>query len=283
MVTLKNSKLEVKINPYGAEVQSVKDGAGHEYMWCGDPAIWGRTAPVVFPVCGSLKDGAFFYKGKSYSLEKHGFARFLDYTVEKAEPDKAIFKATGLEKYRESYPFDYDFYIIYTITENRLSVTYRVVNRSDEPMYFSVGSHEGYACPGGIENYDIVFEKEECLRTLLLDGSLLSGESEQVAENVKTLPLKYEYFEKDSLIFEGIKSRSLSLTDRRDKRSITVSFPETDSLVLWTIPRNEYICIEPWNGLPDRSDASGKIDEKHAIITLSGNEQKEIGHEIIFG
>lgn len=283
MVTLKNSMLEVKINPYGAEVQSVRDNAGHEYMWCGDPKIWGRTAPVVFPVCGSLKDGTFFYKDKSYSLEKHGFARFLDYAVEKSEPDKAIFKATGLEKYKESYPFDYDFYIMYALSENKLSVTYRVVNRSEEPMYFSVGSHEGYACAGGIENYDIVFEKEECLKTLLLDGSLLSGESEPVAENVKTLPLRYEYFEKDSLIFEGIKSRSLSLVDRRDKRSIKVNFPETDSLVIWTIPQNEYICIEPWNGLPDSIEASGKIEEKHAIIELSGKDERNITHEIIFG
>ena len=44
-------------------------------MWQADPAWWAGTAPVLFPVIGGLKDGAYTFEGKQYKLPSHGFAR----------------------------------------------------------------------------------------------------------------------------------------------------------------------------------------------------------------
>ena len=49
--TLKNNQIAVTISDAGAEIVSViKDDA--QYIWHGDPAFWGRHAPVLFSYCG---------------------------------------------------------------------------------------------------------------------------------------------------------------------------------------------------------------------------------------
>ena len=47
-------------------------------------------------------------------------------------------------------------------------------------MYFSVGAHEGYALPGGLRSYRLVFPMEETFETRLLLGSLLLPDREAV-------------------------------------------------------------------------------------------------------
>ena len=72
---LKNNFLTVTLSDQGAEIQSVKDvNSGREYIWQADPKIWGRHAPVLFPVVGRLKDDQYTYDGKTYHMGQHGFA-----------------------------------------------------------------------------------------------------------------------------------------------------------------------------------------------------------------
>ena len=75
-VTLENKDLVVKVHSKGAELYSVVNrNTGLEYMWSGDPAFWGKTSPVLFPIVGTLKDDKFIFGGNSYTLSRHGFAR----------------------------------------------------------------------------------------------------------------------------------------------------------------------------------------------------------------
>ena len=37
-------------------------------MWDADPAFWGRTAPVLFPIVGALKDNSYRYEGQTYLM-----------------------------------------------------------------------------------------------------------------------------------------------------------------------------------------------------------------------
>ena len=53
MQTLSNGILTVQVNEFGAELQSIRKN-GHEYLWQGDPAFWGRRSPVLFPIVGSV-------------------------------------------------------------------------------------------------------------------------------------------------------------------------------------------------------------------------------------
>ncbi|MCT2885398.1 aldose 1-epimerase family protein, partial [Lentilactobacillus parabuchneri] len=47
MITLKNQYLTVLINELGAELTSVKDSEGIEYIWQADPTYWKRHAPIL--------------------------------------------------------------------------------------------------------------------------------------------------------------------------------------------------------------------------------------------
>ena len=54
--TLKNKKLTVIFESKGATLHSIKDNDGVEYLWEGNPEYWSGQAPVLFPICGSIRD-----------------------------------------------------------------------------------------------------------------------------------------------------------------------------------------------------------------------------------
>ena len=64
-VTIKNGGNSARIAQHGAELKSLVIG-GREFMWCGDPAVWENTAPVMFPMIGTLKDNKTLILGKEY-------------------------------------------------------------------------------------------------------------------------------------------------------------------------------------------------------------------------
>ena len=67
-VVLENEALKVTINSFGAELASIQGKATDtEYLWNADAKFWKRTAPVLFPFVGSLKNKEYHYEGKIYS------------------------------------------------------------------------------------------------------------------------------------------------------------------------------------------------------------------------
>lgn len=66
-------------------------------MWQADPEIWGRHAPVLFPVVGRLKDDQYTYDGKIYHMGQHGFARDAQFTVEEQDDKHIVFLLTSNE------------------------------------------------------------------------------------------------------------------------------------------------------------------------------------------
>ena len=74
MITLENGILTAKVNPWGAELTSLKLD-GMERIWEGDPAIWGRHAPTLFPLVGRLIGQQYELDGEMISAPMHGFCR----------------------------------------------------------------------------------------------------------------------------------------------------------------------------------------------------------------
>ena len=162
MYVLKNDRVTVSINEIGAEIRSMKLD-GQDVLWSGDAAYWDGVAPLMFPVCGGLPDDKFEINGKQYPLEKHGYGRFEKFSVEKSGNNFVTFLHTSNEETHKHYPWDYELRITYSLHGTALDVRYDVKNLSDDTMYFSIGSHEAYACPEGIEDYDIIFPQNETL------------------------------------------------------------------------------------------------------------------------
>ena len=47
LYTLKSNALTVTLSSKGAEIVSVKNATGCEYVWQGDPAYWSSHAPLL--------------------------------------------------------------------------------------------------------------------------------------------------------------------------------------------------------------------------------------------
>ena len=267
MITLKNESLTVAINELGAELKSVLCD-GTEYLWNGDPAFWSGTAPMMFPICGTLKEDRYTYEGKEYHLNKHGFARNTLFAVESLEADRVVFLHTSDEKTKQCYPFDYELRVRFTLQGRAIEIGYEVTNKSGKTMYFNVGSHEAYATPEGIEAYDVIFPESQTLYTSALQGPLMTDALIPILKDASVLPLCERYFEMDTLVFKSIKSRSATLRNRKNGRAIRVDFPDADHLLIWHKQGAPYICLEPWNGLPDFVGTSFALCEKEGITAL---------------
>ena len=71
-IKLENESLELTINSFGAELKSITGKeTGTQYLWDADEKYWKRSAPVLFPFVGSLKDKKFTVDGTDYPMGQH--------------------------------------------------------------------------------------------------------------------------------------------------------------------------------------------------------------------
>ncbi len=279
MIKLKNNQLTVKIDEVGAEIRSIVC-CDTEFMWSGDPAIWSGTAPIMFPICGGLKDDKYTFEGKEYTLTKHGFAKKSLFKVENACETKAVFLLKADQETKKSFPFDFEFRVVFELEENTLKVNYVVDNKGNNTMYFNVGAHEAYVTPEGIEDYDVVFDKEVTMNAHNLYGNFLAENTYPIIKDSKVLPLYDKYFIVDALPFTEVSAQAATLRNRKTGRAVRVEFPGFNNLLLWHKHGAGYMCVEPWNGIPDMPGSSYDITEKKGITSLDAGKTFEISHSI---
>jgi len=77
-INLQYGKTKAVIQTQGAQIASFRGADGQERIWQADPAVWAQHAPVLFPVCGSVRDGRILIDGEAYPMTKHGFTREPD-------------------------------------------------------------------------------------------------------------------------------------------------------------------------------------------------------------
>ncbi|MEE1050241.1 MAG: aldose 1-epimerase family protein [Clostridia bacterium] len=280
MIKIKNRYLAVKIDKKGAEIKSVLYEK-KEQFWQGDE-VWSGTSPILFPFCGGLKDNKYIYNDTEYTCEKHGFAKDMEFEVVKKGKKTVTLVLKATEETLEKYPFDFELNVTYTVTNRNLITEYSVKNNGKNKMYFSVGSHESFLCENGIQNYDILFPTRQNLKRSIMENGTVTNETERITKNSRFFPLLEEQFESASIVLRKISFNSLILRNRVTAERKKLVFPRAENLVLWTVPKREYICIEPWCGLPDMADADGRIEKKEGIIPLKAGKTKRFMHKIVF-
>lgn len=272
MITLKNDKITLKINELGAEIKSFY-AFDREYIWEGRKEVWENSAPLLFPICGGLKEDKYVFEGKEYTLPKHGYTRNTLFEAEKVSDTEAVFLHKSNEETKKAFPFDYELRVIYTLNDLSVNVKYSVLNKSDKTMYFSIGAHEGYYTPDGIENYDVIFQEEETLGANKLCGNLLTDDTDIVLKESMVLPLYDKYFATDALVFKNIKSRTATLRNRITGRGVKVDYGFAKYFLIWHKYASPFICLEPWAGIPDMLGSSYDITEKEGIIPLDADKE----------
>ena len=73
--TLHNGHFTAVTRSLGAELISLRDNSGTEYIWTGEAPYWSGRNPVLFPIVGRAKDDTLIFEGTAYPMAKHGFAR----------------------------------------------------------------------------------------------------------------------------------------------------------------------------------------------------------------
>lgn len=259
-----------EIQPRGAQIASFKTSSGREVIWQADSNVWAQHAPVLFPVCGSVKDNQISIDGQMYPMTKHGFTRNPEFQVAKQGDDFVELILTPTEESKPMYPFEFVLHVTYTLQENGFTTTFLVENRSDKVMPFCVGGHPGFVCPmeNGAEfsDYRLVFPQvENGVNSLAPGGYLIDGFEQLPLQDGTTLPLNYELFDqRDALIFTQLKSRSVDLLHKDSGKGIHFTFPKMEVLAVWTKPgaHAPYLCLEPWHGMPGQVTESGRFEDK---------------------
>lgn len=271
MTTIENEQLRVRIRPQGAELTSIYHKAtGIEHLWQADPMVWPWHAPNLFPIVGGLKDDQLHVNGQSYSMKRHGFARQSVFEETESSDTHAILSLHANDETLAVYPYTFEFQLIYELTSASLSVTYRVVNEGEEPLYFSVGAHPAFNVPfkpgEAYTDYVVAFEQDEPLVTHQLSGAgLFSGETRPVPTTNGQLALTEHLFDQDALVFKNITSRRVAIRRKDGDQSVTVAFPDFPHLGIWAKPGASFVCIEPWLGYADAAGAPRPIEQKEAI------------------
>ncbi|WP_251716989.1 aldose 1-epimerase family protein [Lactobacillus agrestimuris] len=288
--TIKNNMLEVTISSMGAEIQSVKGvHTNHEYMWQADPEIWGRHAPILFPIVGRLKNDEYTYKGKTYHLGQHGFARDQEFEVEKQTNESITFLLKDNEETRKVYPFKFELRVNYNLMNNLLEENFSVINKSDEEMIFGIGGHPGFNVPVSDtikkSDYYFSFQPSKPRVRIPLNGSYLAWDERSLASTDSLIELSDNLFKDDALIFElRGHDNKVSLRTEESKFHVNVWTRDAPFVGIWSqYPKTaDYVCIEPWWGIADREDASGKLEEKYGMNRLKPEEKFTAGFSITY-
>jgi galactose mutarotase-like enzyme len=285
---IKNDKLQIAVKQTGAELCDIRSTVtGQDFMWNGDPDIWGSTSPVLFPVIGAIKNGFVKYKGSEYAVPRHGFVRNNTKVrlVERSEHSLTF----GLDSDAELlkiYPFDFSFRIKYSLINNEIIVSHEVVNHGDSVMLFSIGGHPAFKCvvkpEETYEDYYLAFEHVETDSTWLLeDGGLVGTRTVPILHETNVLQLNSHLFDNDALIFKNLKSRQVSLRSTKSAQVITVKFEDFPYLGVWAKPNADFVCIEPWLGIADNSESDQQFENKEGILTLQPGETFTASYSII--
>ncbi|ADB68171.1 aldose 1-epimerase family protein [Listeria monocytogenes] len=290
MIKLENEVLLVEMKTAGAELTRIfhKD-TGLEYLWNADSKFWGRHSPVLFPTVGRLVEDTYLVDGKPYHLGQHGFARDRDFQVVEQTEKSVRFELDADEDSLAVYPYKFKLSIIYTIEKNTVAVSYEVENTDNKRIYFSIGAHPAFNLPltdgTTFEDYYLDFGTEENLETLCLEGPYRSGEIKKVVdEAARYLPLNYDLFKNDALIFEALKQKEMTIKSDKTPHFVKVSFPEFPFVGVWTAKAGTpFLCIEPWYGIADGAGESVELRDKAGIEHLEPEAVFASEYEITVG
>jgi galactose mutarotase-like enzyme len=272
-VSLSSGELTAEVNPLGAQLSSLRDRDGRELLWDGDPSVWTGRAPLLFPIVGSLAGGSYRLGSTTYPLPRHGFARGKRFDVVESASAAAAFRLKADEATFQVYPFRFELDVRFELEGPMLAVTACVRNAGDEEMPASFGYHPAFRWPlpfgGARSSHFIEFVSDEPapVRRLNANG-LLAAERHPTPIFNRRLALEDALFRDDAVIFDEIRSHCVTYGAQEGSR-IRLTYPDAPYLGIWSKPRANFVCIEPWHGIADPEGFSGDFRTKPGVFMVA--------------
>ena len=281
-VKIKSGNYSCVISYHGAELKSFKRN-DEEHIFQADPEFWPRSSPVLFPIVGALNNKKIRINDKEYSMSQHGFARDTDFKLLEKDENSCTFYLRSSEETKQVYPFDFELRIEYVLKQNRLTVSWRIINIGTETMYFSIGAHPAFCCEPC--NASVRLFKDgrrlNSFENLGYEAGTLNGQKNTVSLDDGRLFYEHNTFDNDAYIIGDRQVDTAELLDKDGTRLVTVRF-ETPALGIWSPTGKDapFICIEPWYGLPDPKGFDGDFSEKPLSLACEPGGKTEKSYTI---
>lgn len=288
-VQLQHGNIKATADTKGGELISLKDPAGTEYIWSGDPAYWSGRNPILFPIVGRLNNGTALFHGSAYTMPQHGFARRSELSIAEQGDDFVVFSLQETPETLRQYPYPFRLLVRHQISEQGFYTEFEVQNTGAQPLPFCIGAHTAFRCPlfaeETFEDYQLVFDHAETASSILLtpEGTLDHARSLPVLAQSDIIPLDYHTFDQlDTLIFDGLHSKGVRLVHKSAGHGVHMEFDGFPMIAFWTKPNASapYICLEPWHGCAAYDNESGIFEEKPHCIVLQPGDRKKLRYSV---
>lgn len=221
-----------------------------------DPARYIRGGiPVLFPMVGRLSGDQYQIREETYSMPVHGLVRNYPWEIRGTSFTDGARIVVGIqsnEEMRKAFPFSFDVEFTYTLKGQTLTVEQCFQNLSDQDMPVSFGFHP----------YFKVRDKKAA-------QVCLNSETYIDMVNGDRKPAK------DIPDFDGEPEVGCLYLDVNDRQAelktgdycIKLTFGNGyRHVLLWSLPGEEFICVEPWTAKPDA------LNTKEELITIPKGE-----------
>ena len=294
MIELKSDQLQVQFQTFGGALSSIKDKDGVEYLWQGDPTYWSGQAPVLFPICGSVRNDTVVYENKDGSHEigkipRHGLVRKKEFDLIDQTDNSVTFAIEDTEEMYENYPYHFRLEITYIVTGKTIRTEYKIYNKeSEKSMPYFIGGHPGFNCPlladEVYEDYYLEFEEPETCsvpKPFPKTGMLDFKDRSSWLDNQKELGLNYDLFSYDAVTLDELESRKVALRSRKHDKGLRLHFEEFPNLIIWsTLNKGPFIALEPWSGLSTSLEEGDRLEEKKDVRILKPGDFDHVGFDI---
>lgn len=280
LTTIGKGSIEATIDSAGAQLMSIKKD-GLEYLWQRDEKYWPRCAPVLFPIVGNLRDDRAESAQGEVRFGRHGLARNYEHEVIEADAESVTYELVSSDDTREKFPFDFKLNMTYRVTDDGLLQEFAVTNTGDVTLPFAVGGHPAFNVPApGCEgedfsDYKLVFARPWTYAspTISTETGLLDyGNRFTLVDYASELPLNHRLFDVDTLTFEDVPERTVSLVGPSG-HGMRIDFPGFDYLGVWSAPDAPFVALEPWRGTATRTDEDDVFEHKQGMDFLDPGEE----------
>jgi galactose mutarotase-like enzyme len=281
--TLHGDGISAVIVGRGAELVSLREAQGFEFLWQAGPE-WRRHSPVLFPIVGRLKGDQLRHRGRTYPMTQHGFARDKPFTWAERGERSCTLVLTDDADTRTHYPFAFRLAVTYTLERQQLGVALEVTNTGDEPLPASVGAHPAFNWPLlpelPKEAYRLTFADDEPAPIRRLKDGLLLAETRPTPIAGRTLALSEQLFDDDAVILDRPASTSVRYAADHGP-AIEMSWQGAEELGIWSKPGGApFLCLEPWHGIASPADFDGEFSDKPGVMLIEPGAKRSLSYRI---
>ncbi len=282
VITIENEFIRAMLNTKAGYIESIvrkKDGS--EHAWQYDSSVWPRRTAVCFPLCGKSRDDSYTFEGRKYDMPNHGFLRERELSVILSDDTHLVLEDRWDDETLLRYPFRYSYRIGYSLDGENFNISYEVKNEDERTMYYSTGSHYTYALPLNQEKCFLHFSSPQSAGSFSQNDGLLHDDR---LLGRRCIPLK-GLIDSESLILDidTLKTEWIGLGDE-DSPFTKVSGKGFRYLIIWAPAggRNDFTCIEFWDGTGQVETYSDDIEKRFAIRKLESGKSRSYLQTVSF-